>query len=178
MVDQFVVGNKTGPAVAAGEAGAVIRRTADEIEMVTLIWGLAPAEGGGKPYTVIRSEGRVFPSRRCLIPASEFFLSTGSGKERRRWRLSMTNGDFFYFAGIWRPETPHWPEAYAVLTIPANLDVLSYRERQMAVIRRADRWDWLDHRRPEEQLLKPLPHRSFRVDLEEGLPLEQPAFAW
>ena len=178
MVDRFALGNRTGPAAVAGEPGAVIRRSRDGIEMVNLVWGLAPAEEGGRPVTAIRAEGRRFPSGRCLVPASEFFTATGSGEERRRWRFSLGNGDFFYFAGIWRPGTEHWPAAYAVLTIPANLDVLPYRARQMAVIRRADRMGWLNLTRPEEQLLKPLPHKSFRIDLEDGPPLDAPAFAW
>jgi putative SOS response-associated peptidase YedK len=178
VVDRFALGNRTGPAAVAGEPGAVIRRGRDGVEMVNLVWGVAPREEGGKPYAVIRSEGRRFPSHRCLVPASEFFISTGSGNERRRWRFSLANGDFFYFAGIWRPRTARWPAAYAMLTIPANLDILPYRARQMAVIRRADRLDWLDLVRAEEQLLKPLPHKSFRVDLEEGSPVEPSAFAW
>ena len=178
MVDQFVAGNRTGPAPAVGEPGAVIRRARDGIEMVNLVWGLAPRARVGRPVAALRTEDRRFPGHRCLVPASEFFAATGKGEERRRWRFSLANGDFFYFAAIWRPATEHWPAAYAVLTIPANRDVLPYRTRQMAVIRRADRMGWLNLARPEEQLLKPLPHKSFRVELEDGPPLEAPAFAW
>jgi putative SOS response-associated peptidase YedK len=178
VVDQFLAGNRTGPAPVVGEPGAVIRRGRDGIEMVNLAWGLAPRERGGRPLAALRAEGRRFPTHRCLVPASEFFASTGKGEQRRRWRFSLSNGDFFYFAGIWRPGTEHWPAAYAVLTVPANLDVLPYRARQMAVIRRADRMAWLNFTRSEEQLLKPLPHKSFRVDLEGGPPAETPAFAW
>lgn len=175
MVDQLTVGNRTGPAAVAGEPGAVIRRARDGIEMVNLRWGLAPIIEGGKPRTLIRSEGRRFSSHRCLIPASEFFLWTGHGKERRRWRFAMRNGNFFYFAAIWQPKTARWPAAYAVLTIPASPEVLPYHDRQMAVIRRADRMAWLDLTRPQEELLKPLRHETFRVDLVQGPPAEQPA---
>ena len=178
MVDRFALGNRTGPAAVAGQPGAVIRQGRDGIEMVNLVWGLAPPGQAGRPVTAIRAEGRRFPTHRCLVPASEFFTATGSGEERRRWRFSLANGDFFYFAGIWRPRMADWPAAYATLTIPASLDIAPYRARQMAVIRRADRMDWLNHMRAAAQLLKPLPHKSFRVDLEEGPPVETPAFAW
>jgi putative SOS response-associated peptidase YedK len=178
MVDQFQLGNKTGPAAAPGDPGAVIRRARDGIEMVNLVWGLAPGQPGARPYTVIRSEGRRFPSHRCLIPASEFRLSTGKGRDRRKWRFTLANGDFFYFAGIWRPRAAEWPSAYAALTTAANPDIAPYHDRQMAVVLRADRMAWLDLTRPEEALLKPLPAKSFRVELEEGPPGVQSAFGW
>lgn len=34
--------------------------------------GLQPRERGGRPFTVVRAEGRTFPTHRCLVPASEF----------------------------------------------------------------------------------------------------------
>jgi len=141
------------------EPGSVIRRNGREIEMVQLRWGLQPRDAGDRPRTVIRSEGRRFESHRCLIPASEFRFSRGG----ERYKFTLHSGDWFYFAGIWRPGSPEWPEAYAALTIEANEDVASYHDRQMAVIRREDRMLWLDHAVPEAELLRPLPARSFDV---------------
>jgi putative SOS response-associated peptidase YedK len=176
MTDRFV-SYRTGPAVVAGEPGAVIRRTAgDVIEMVNLIWGLAPNARGGRPFTTVRAEGRYFGSRRCLIPASEFFVGKGRGEERRRWRFSMVNGDFFYFAGIWRPAENGRAPSYAILTIAANADVAPYHDRQMAVIKRANRLAWLDHEIAESLLLAPLPGRSFMVEQVEGPPPEAALF--
>lgn len=167
MTDRFV-SYKTGPAAAPGEPGAVIRRARDEIEMVNLAWGFAPKEPGGRPFTVMRSEGRRFSSRRCLVPASEFFFSTGSGRSRVRWRFTLVGGDWFYFAAIWRPASRDWPASYAVLTTEANGDVAPCHDRQMAVIRRPDRMSWLDLTRPEDELLKPLPVSSFHVEQVDG----------
>ena len=70
-------------------------------------------------------------------------------------------------AGIWRPATAHWPESYAILTVAANEDVAAYHDRQMAVLTRAQRLDWLDAAVAEDELLRPLPMGSFRVR-EEG----------
>ena len=62
----------------------------------------------------------------------------------KSFSFSLANGDWFYFAGIWRPATDLWPEAYAILTIDANPDIAPYRDRQMAVLTREQRVDWLD----------------------------------
>jgi putative SOS response-associated peptidase YedK len=139
----------------------IIIRDGDEgAEMVELPWGLRPKEPGGRPFALVRSEGRKFPSHRCLVPASEFRLTRGG----RRYKFSFADGDWFYFAGIWRPASADWPEAYAVLTVDANADVAPYHDRQMAVLRRAQRMEWLDLSRPETELLRPLPARTFRVE--------------
>jgi putative SOS response-associated peptidase YedK len=53
------------------------------------------------------------------------------------------------------------------LTVAANEDVAAYHHRQMAVLTRAQRLNWLDAVVPEDQLLRPMPVGSFRVR-EEG----------
>jgi putative SOS response-associated peptidase YedK len=146
-----------------GEPAPVIRRTGDEIELVELHWGLKPRSPEHRPIINIRSEGRRFPRHRCLVPATEFFFSTGSEVRRARWKFTIADGDPFYFAGVWRAASNDWPESYAVLTTEANPDVAPYKDRQMAVIRREDRITWLDLTIPEGELLRPLPAGSFRV---------------
>jgi len=89
-------------------------------------------------------------------------------RDEVEYRFILANRDFFYFAGIWRPRTPDWPEAYAVLTIPANPDVAPYHDRQMAVLKREDRMAWLDGIDNEEELLKPLPANSLHAEAEGG----------
>jgi putative SOS response-associated peptidase YedK len=127
--------------------------------MVELPWGLQPRERGGRPFTVIRAEGRSFPCHRCLVPASEFRLrSRGS-----EYSFSLADGDWFYFAGIWRPASRDWPESYAILTIEANADVAPFHDRQMAVLRRVDRMQWLDYRGGEKEQFRPLPPNAFNV---------------
>jgi putative SOS response-associated peptidase YedK len=142
------------------ERRIIIRRGDEGVEMVELPWGLRPMDPGGRPSTVVRAEGRKFPSHRCLVPATEFRLT----RRGQRYRFSLADGDWFYFAGIWRPASSSWPEAYAILTVEANADVAPYHERQMAVVRRAHRMAWLDLSVPEDELLQPLPRRSFDVE--------------
>ncbi|MGE0767954.1 MAG: SOS response-associated peptidase family protein [Hyphomicrobiaceae bacterium] len=138
----------------------IIRRDGSGVEMVELTWGLQPRELDGRPFTVVRSEGRTFPTFRCLIPASEF-RHRSQGKH---YRFMLADGDWFYFAGIWRPATRSWPESYAILTVEANDDIAPYHDRQMAVLRRDERMAWLDLTRPESQLLRPLPKATYRIE--------------
>lgn len=147
------------PETAIGQRRVVIRRNADDVEMVELAWGFRPAEREGRPFTLIRAEGRRFPTHRCLVPASEFrFRSQG-----RHYSVSLVDDDWFYFAGLWRPEQEGWPAAYAILTIEANTDIRPLHDRQMAVLRREARMRWLDHAGGEQELLKPLPAGTFKM---------------
>lgn len=146
---------------SVGYRRVVIRRNGGDVELVELLWGLEPRERGGRPFTVIRAEGRSFPSHRCLIPASEF-RHRSRGKH---YGFSLAEDDWFYFAGIWRPATGGWPEAFAILTIEANADVAPFHDRQMAVVRRDQRMAWLDRTCREEELLRPLPAQTFKTRL-------------
>ena len=78
------------------ERRVIIRRYGGDVEMAELPWGLQPSEVGGRPFTVVRAEGRTFPSHRCLVPASEF-RHRSRGKA---YGFSLANGDWFYFAGV------------------------------------------------------------------------------
>ncbi|MGR9426292.1 SOS response-associated peptidase family protein [Rhizobium leguminosarum] len=146
------------------ELRVIIRRDGGDVEMVKLPWGLQPREPGGRPFTVVRTEGRTFSSYRCLVPASEF-RHRSQGKH---YSFALANGDWFYFAGIWRPATREWPEAYAILTTMANDDVAPHHDRQMVVLRRDQRLAWLDLTEPEEELLRPLPAGSLSVSRLRG----------
>ncbi|MGZ2461758.1 SOS response-associated peptidase family protein [Rhizobium anhuiense] len=137
------------------ERRVIIRRHDGDVEMVELPWGLRPRDGRPRAVNLVRSEGRTFPTHRCLVPASEF--------RHRSFSFSLANGDWFYFAGIWRPATDGWPEAYAILTIEANADIAPHHDRQMAVLTRDHRMAWLDGLLPEDEILRPLPAGTFRV---------------
>jgi putative SOS response-associated peptidase YedK len=146
-----------------GSRRPIIRRNpanVQEVEMIEAGWGLQPFDGPAKPFKFIRSEDKTFPTHRCLIPASEFQIKNGD----RRFRVTLEDGNFFYLAGVWRPANPHWPLSFAVVTIPANPEVFFYQERQGAVLLRRQRMAWLDLTVPQEELLQPLPARSFAIE--------------
>ncbi|MFA1625709.1 SOS response-associated peptidase family protein [Rhizobium mongolense] len=146
------------------ERRVIIRRHDGDVEMVELPWGLRPRERGPRAVNVVRSEGRTFPTHRCLVPASEV--------RHRSFSFSLASGDWFYFAGIWRPATTDWPEAYAILTIEANADIAPFHNRQMAVLTRDQRIAWLDGLVPEDKILHPLPAGTFRVSRHSASPVQ------
>ncbi len=93
------------------------------------------------------------------MPASELLHRTNG----ELFSFTRADGDWFYFAAVWRPAREGWPEAYAILTTPANGDAAPYMERQMAVLSRDRRMDWLDASVPVAELLRPPPSGTFRV---------------
>jgi putative SOS response-associated peptidase YedK len=148
-----------------GATRAVIRRVGDEIEMVNLRWGLsAGASEDGQGRRFIRSEGRVFPSHRCLIPASDFQVA----RDGAPYRVALEDGDWFYLAGIWQPAAQHWPEAFAVLTVEANMEVSRYQSRQGALLRRNRHMAWLDHALAENEILVPSSSGIFTISRVQG----------
>jgi putative SOS response-associated peptidase YedK len=139
-----------------GEFAPVIRRNGQEIEMVELVWGLRPRNAEDGPIINIRSEGRTFPTHRCLVPAIDFFFRDQS-EARRRWRFTLADGDSFYLAGIWRQASDDWPEAYAVLTTASNPDVAPVNDRQMVVIPDWTGWTGWHPRKNCSALSQPAP---------------------
>jgi putative SOS response-associated peptidase YedK len=152
-----------------GERRVIVRRHESDLEMVELPWGLWPRDGSPHAVNVVRSEGQTFPTHRCLVPASEF--------RHKSFSFSLANGDWFYFAGIWRPATEDWPQAYAILTIEANVDIAPFHDRQMAVLTRDQRMAWLDGLVPDDEILRPLPAGTFGVKRRAGAPA-QPMLAF
>ncbi len=146
-----------------GAGRAIIRRNPDdasEIEMIEATWGSDPRFSAGDSYRFVRSEGRTFPSNRCLIPASEFHMSIG----KKRYRVSLDDGNHFYLAGICEPAMGDWPLCYRVITVPANPEVARYQERHGAIIYRRQVKQWLDLTFPETDLLATPPARTFLVE--------------
>ena len=136
---------------ALGSRRAIVRRNPNnfsEIEMIEAAWGSNPRFSDGVRYEFIRSEGRTFPSNRCLVPASEFHIRNGE----KKLRVTMEDGNFFYLAAIWEPAMGDWPVSYRIITVDANPEVMRYQERHGAIQRRQV-MQWLDHRVPEAELL-------------------------
>lgn len=128
-------------------------------EIVNARWGSNPRFTDGVEFRFVRSEGRTFPSHRCLIPASEFRMRVGD----KSYRVTLDDGNFFYLAGIWEPPMGDWPDAFRIITVAANPDVSHYQERHGAIILRRQVMDWLDATVPEADLLVTPPARMFLV---------------
>jgi len=150
-------------AAPLGARRAIIRRNPDdaqEIEMIEATWGSNPRLGDGASFRFARSEGRAFPSHRCLIPVSEFRLTVGD----KRYRVTLDGGNFFYLAGIWEAAIGDWPLCYRIITVAANPEVAHFQERHGALIHRRQVKQWLDLTVPEVDLLVTPPERTFMVE--------------
>lgn len=148
---------------ALGSRRAIIRcnpNDVEEIEMIEAAWGSDPRFSDGVRYEFIRSEGRSFPSNRCLVPASEFHIRNGE----KKFRVTMEDGNFFYLAAIWEPAMGDWPVSYRIITVDANPEVMRYQERHGAIIQRRQVMQWLDCQVPETDLLVTPPAHLFLVE--------------
>ncbi|MDO9370858.1 MAG: SOS response-associated peptidase family protein [Sphingopyxis sp.] len=149
------------PDAPGGGVEALVRRKPDDMsktEMVKAVWGSDPRFSDGINYRFVRTEGRAFPARRCLIPASEFRMGTGD----HRYRVTLDSGNFFYLAAIWDPPCADWPLSYRILTIPAGADVIPYQSRHGVIIERRNVLHWLDGTLPNDELFaEPRRHALF-----------------
>lgn len=141
----------------------IVRYKPDEPGRPQLIkarWGSNPRFSDGVEFRFVRSEGKTFPSHRCLIPASEFQMRVGE----KRYRVKLDDGNFFYLAGIWEPAIGDWPLSFRIITVPANPEVSQYQERHGAIILRRQVRDWLDAAVSEIDLLITPPARIFEIE--------------
>lgn len=141
----------------------IVRYKPDEPGRPQLIkarWGSNPRFSDGIEFRFVRSEGKSFPSHRCLIPASEFQMRVGD----KRYRVTLDDGNFFYLAGVWEPAMGDWPISFRIITVAANPEVSNYQERHGALILRRQVKDWLDAKIPEIDLLITPPARTFTVE--------------
>lgn len=148
---------------AQGTLRPIIRYKPDgsgKKEVVSAHWGSDPRFAGGVEYRFVRSEGKTFPSHRCLIPASEFQLRVGT----KQYRVTLDDGNFFYLVGVWEPAMAAWPLSFRIITVDANPEVSQYRERHGAIILRRRVLDWLDATVPEHMLLVTPPARMFTIE--------------
>jgi putative SOS response-associated peptidase YedK len=144
------------------DTAAVIRLAPDGPELVQMRWGWKP-ENAGEPVINVRAETADVGDHRCLVPADELELFTGAEHPKRRWRVTLKGEPVLFFAGLWRPPTPQWPESYAILTIDAAPDIATLNDRQPAVIRPADVAAWLSGADAARDLLRPLPAGTYDV---------------
>ncbi|GLV20983.1 DUF159 family protein [Sphingobium sp. TomMM35A] len=154
---------------ALGGRRAIIRRNPDtvsEIEMIEAAWGSNPRFSDGVRYEFIRSEGRTFPTNRCLVPASEFHIRD------KKFRVRLEDGNFFYLAAIWEPAMGEWPISYRIITVDANPEVMRYQERHGAIIQRRQVMQWLDHKATEANLLVTPPVKLFSIEEMPSKPVQ------
>ena len=113
---------------------------------------------GGKPVYNFRSEGREFPSGRCLILSDGFFEFTAhtdpKSKRKHKWLFTVRGEEWFAIAGIFRTDRDVG-EAFTMLTSEPGPDVAPYHHRSVVVLPPALCGQWLNPAIPARELLKP-----------------------
>ena len=150
------------------DPNAIIRASGEqpgEAELVVRRWSWPGP--GGKPVYNFRSDGREFPTGRCLIVADGFYEFTAPADPQKtrkdKWLFTLAGEPWFAIAGVWRDD-PKVGEAYTMLTCPPGPDVAPYHNRQVAVLGPGDWARWLDPAVPAAELLQPLPAGSLDVE--------------
>jgi putative SOS response-associated peptidase YedK len=121
---------------------------------------------GGKPVYNFRSEGREFPSGRCLIIADGFYEFTASSdpkqKKKDRWLFTSRDEPMIGIAGLVR-DAPGIGEAFTMLTTEPGADIAPYHNRQVAVLPLASWHSWLDYSHSADALIRPAPAGTLEV---------------
>ncbi|MCA1662034.1 MAG: SOS response-associated peptidase [Novosphingobium sp.] len=151
--------------IAITDPAPIVRAGGDgQFEMVVRRWSWPGPTG--RPVYNFRSEGREFPSGRCLIVADGFYEFTAPAdprqKRKDRWLFSAPEGGLIGIAGLLRT-APDIGEAFTMLTVEPGPDVAPYHSRQVALLRPGAWRGWLDHSLPARGLLRPLPTASLTV---------------
>ena len=155
--------NLTPRDIAITDPGVIVRAATQvpgAFELVVRRWSWPGP--GGKPVYNFRSDGREFPSGRCLIVADGFYEFTASTdpkqKRKDRWLFNWSGAgsteQMIGIAGLVRT-TPDVGEAFTMLTSEPGSDVAPYHNRQVCVLAPADWKAWLDHSVPAAEVLKP-----------------------
>ena len=88
----------------------------------------------------------AFRYRRCLVPASGWFVWTGPESRRTPMAMGLRETPWFCFAGIWDRYACDGSEldTFAILTTSANGLVAAHSLRMPVVLRPEDYESWLD----------------------------------
>ena len=123
-------------------------------ELKQLRWGFVQPKGG--PLINFRSDGRRFPTGRCLIPADGFYEFTGDRAPKSKWLFTTTGNDLFCIAGFVRDDR------FTMLTMEPGPDIAPYHNRQIVILPRPQWADWLGP--SPDAVIPALPAGSLKVE--------------
>jgi putative SOS response-associated peptidase YedK len=145
--------------VAPSTPIAIVRDTGEARVCEAAQWGFTPSwartrDDGPRPINA-RSETvqesrlfrRAFEQRRCLIPADGYYeWQARPGQRKQPYYIHRADGHLLAFGGIW--ETWHAGDkdeltSAAIITTPANPEMVALHDRMPLILERSD-WDaWL-----------------------------------
>lgn len=128
------------------------RRGAVALEPLAFGTLLPPREGQAKPLMLANARSETLLARgafkdaaqhrRCLVPADGFYEWEKQGKARLPHYFQVREGEPFFFAGLWRPETAVAPPAFVIVTTAPNALLAPIHDRMPVILPddRADAW--------------------------------------
>ena len=175
--------------LAPTQIAPIVRERKGTRHFDMLRWGLLPrwskdASGAAKMINA-RSETiaqkpafrQAFRTRRCLVPADGFYEWQVRRKTKQPYRITLTDGAAFGFAGLWESwADPHkngvTVETFTVVTVIASESISHIHHRMPVILAPEDYKKWLNGD-PDEAvaLLKPFPSerlKSYKVLLSVG----------
>jgi putative SOS response-associated peptidase YedK len=142
------------PSIRPTDAAFVVTGREGGAHLARLRWGFPNPKGG--PIINFRSDGRRFPTGRCLVPASGFYEFTGEKAPKSKWLFTPTEGSFLAIAGLIRDDR------FTLLTCPPGPDIAPYHQRQIVILPREHWAAWLDTSQPQPPIA-PLPAGRLKV---------------
>lgn len=152
--------------IAITDPGPIVRASESNpgaFELVVRRWSWPSPNG--KPVYNFKSEGRAFPSGRCLALADGFYEFTApkepKQKTKDRWLFSAAEHPLVAIAAITRANS-QVGEAFTLLTAEPGEDVSPYHHRQIVVLPPSAWRPWLEGA-AERDLLKAQPGGTLTV---------------
>jgi putative SOS response-associated peptidase YedK len=89
---------------------------------------------------------KAFLNNRCIIPANAFFEWESCEKNKVKYKISVNDDELFSMAGIYdmfigKDNKPYF--GVAILTRPANEDMIKLHHRMPVIIRKEEEDEWL-----------------------------------
>jgi putative SOS response-associated peptidase YedK len=172
--------------IAPSQKLAVIRQIGDGQNRLDFMrWGLIPswAEDQAIGYKLINARAETVHEkhsfrhairyRRCLIPASGFFVWLEEGKAKKPLYVHMKDGSPMVFAGLWESwKSPEKEvvESCTILTTASNSLIAPLHERMPVILHQQEFNLWLDRETTDPEKLKPL-YQPYPADLMEMWPV-------
>jgi putative SOS response-associated peptidase YedK len=122
------------------------------VRLRELRWGFPGPRG---PVINFRSDGRRFPSGRCLVPIDGFYEFTGAKAPKSKWLFEAADGQPLGVAGLIRDDR------FTLLTCPPGPDIAPYHDRQIAILPREHWAAWLGA--GQEPPIAPAPAGTLKV---------------
>lgn len=151
----------------------VVIQTGKRPEIRVMHWGLIPVWAKDKPQFAFstfnaRAESltekpmwkKVFPSRRCLVPASGFYEWQKRGSDKQPYYIHAGKSPIFAMAGLYDEwidkETGQVFDSFTIITTRPNEPMRPIHDRMPVILDESEETTWLDPALDDVAVLMPI----------------------